>query len=506
MRANGQTGLSDRRCEAKDKKLFRNRSVIVASNRGPVKIIHEDDGSIQFVRGGGGLVTALAGLADQLNISWIAAADSLEDAAWESGIVPMETGSEMKVKFISPADDAFDRYYNVISNPLLWFLQHTMWDFPRAPTIDHETWLAWDKGYVTVNQCFGEAIAAEIESCQGKPLVLLQDYQLYLAPKYIRDTVSKEKKYTLTHFVHIPWPGPEDWRMLPERMRSAILEGLLSVDMIGFQTRGDALNFIRTCESFLHESKVKFNKGSVVYNGKITYIRDFPISINVDALRDIAESSEVAQYRASFEDRFGEYRLIVRVDRTEPSKNIVRGFQAFDEMLTLHPEHLGKVMFLALLVPSRMEVHEYQDYLDELMAAAGRVNVKHGTSEWEPVRVLVGENYQRGVAALQIYDVLLVNSIIDGMNLVAKEGPTVNRRYGVLILSETTGAHQQLNEGATVISPCDVYGTAQALHEALNMPEEERKERAKILVDTIEREDIERWLCWQLEAVAALKL
>jgi trehalose 6-phosphate synthase len=198
--------------------------------------------------------------------------------------------------------------------------------------------------------------------------------------------------------------------------------------------------------------------------------------------------------------------MILRIDRTEPSKNIVRGFLAFEEMLALYPEHLGQVQFLALLVPSRMDVDEYQDYLDELMAAAGRVNAQYGTSEWEPVRVLVGDSYPRAVAALQLYDVLLVNSIADGMNLVAKEGPIANQRDGVLVLSEGAGAHQQLEPGAIIISPCDVYATAEALRQALVMPPEERLERAARLRWLIEQEDITAWLCHQLEAVAELNL
>ncbi len=196
----------------------------------------------------------------------------------------------------------------------------------------------------------------------------------------------------------------------------------------------------------------------------------------------------------------------MRIDRIEPSKNIVRGFQAFDELLELHPEHRGKVQFLALMVPSRMEVEEYQNYLNELMGAAGQVNAKYGDSAWEPVRVVVGENYPRAVAALQLYDVLLVNSIADGMNLVAKEGPVVNQQHGVLVLSERTGARQQLESGALVIPPLDISATANALHQALIMPTDERKEKAERLRNLIEGEDIVDWLCKQLETIVKLGL
>jgi trehalose 6-phosphate synthase len=202
----------------------------------------------------------------------------------------------------------------------------------------------------------------------------------------------------------------------------------------------------------------------------------------------------------------GERKLILRVDRIEPSKNIVRGFWAFDEMLELYPELHDQVKFLALLVPSRMGVGQYQHYLDELMAAAGQVNAKHGDSDWEPIRILVGDNYPRAVAAMQLYDVLLVNSIADGMNLVAKEGPTVNERDGVLVLSERVGARQQLETGAVVISPCDIYATGEALYQGLRMEPEERKVWAERLRWLIEREDITAWLCHQLETVQELNL
>jgi trehalose 6-phosphate synthase len=228
--------------------------------------------------------------------------------------------------------------------------------------------------------------------------------------------------------------------------------------------------------------------------------------VDVGSLRQLGESDEVAQYRAQLLEQAGDRRLIVRVDRTEPSKNIVRGFQAYDELLDEHPEHKEKVQFLALLVPSRLEVEEYQSYLDELMAAAGRVNAHHGTSEWEPVRVMVGESYPRAVAALQLYDVLLVNPVADGMNLVAKEGPVLNQKDGVIVLSERAGAHQQLGTDALVISPCDVYATSMALQEALVMPEDERKQRASKLRSRIEREDLAQWLCWQLTAIHQLGL
>ena len=494
------------RCEALQEEFFSDRALVIAANRAPVTFERTEDGGLQFQRGGGGLVTALIGLCRYTDATWIACAQSEADAAWRAGNVEVVEGGDVRVQFLSPEPSAYEGYYNVIANPLLWFLQHSMWNVPLAPVIDRTTWQAWEEGYVAVNRLFAEAIAAQVRATSRPTLVMLQDYHLYLAARFLREMLQPRERPTVLHFTHIPWPGPEYWRILPPAMRQAILDGLCAVDVLGFQTSEDGLNFIRTCESHLPRAHVKFEPGRVWYRNHATHVRDFPISIDIEALKRTAASQEVTGYWFEIRDLVADRQLIVRIDRTEPSKNIVRGFQAFEEMLELHPEHRERVKFLALLVPSRMGVDEYQDYLDDLMAAAGHVNARFGTSEWEPARVLVGENYPRAVAALQLYDVLLVNSIADGMNLVAKEGPVVNQRHGVLVLSERTGARQQLGPGALVISPCDVYATAEALHQALVMPLDERQERAQRLRWLIEREDITAWLCRQLETVAELNL
>ncbi len=495
-------------CEWHYNQIASERSLIIASNRGPVTVSKNEQGEIEFQKASGGLVTALSGIAGRIDATWIASASNeFESELLETRVsLSGEEGDDINVQFLDIDTAAYNAYYNVISNPLLWFLQHSMWDFVRAPTINMKTWQAWEKGYVAVNRQFANAISNRILNSTRPSLVMIQDYHLYLAPMYIRRRVDRLKKYTLMHFVHIPWPGPEDWGILPPTMRMSILEGLCSVDLLGFQTRGDALNFIRTCESFLPRSHVNFKQGRVWYRNHATHVRDFPISIDVGSLRRLADSPEVEQLRQQLLEQVGEGQLIVRVDRTEPSKNIVRGFQAFGEMLEMYPEHREKVKFIALLVPSRMRVEEYRNYLDELMAAAGRINAEYGSSDWEPVRVLVGEDYPRAIAALQLYDVLLVNPIADGMNLVAKEGPIVNQRNGAVVLSERAGARQQLEPGAVIISPCDVYATAEALHQGLIMPEEIKEERSRRLTYIIEHADIADWFCSQIKAITTLSL
>jgi trehalose 6-phosphate synthase len=497
------------RCKDLQTTFFENRALIIAANRGPVTFQTAEEGSRTFTRGTGGLVTALLGLAEHIDATWIACARTEADMHWGEGDIPLgrrRGGSEIRVQFLSPDPDAYDGYYNVIANPLLWFLQHAMWDVSRAPVIDRTTWQAWDRGYATINRLFADAIINQTRAFDRLTLVMLQDYHLYLAPRMIRTGMRPQERPTLTHFVHIPWPGAGYWGILPPAMRNAILEGLCAVDLLGFQTEADVLDFMRTCQAHLPRVGVKYRQGRIWYRNHATHVRAFPISIDVDRLKHMARSKEVASLRQEIEAVTGQRQLILRIDRIEPSKNIVRGFQAYEEMLEVYPEHRGQVTFLALLVPSRLEVPEYRAYLDALMVAAGRVNARFGTGEWEPIRVLVGESYPRAVAALQRYDVLLVNSIADGMNLVAKEGPVVSKRHGVLVLSERTGAREQMEEGAMVISPCDVHATANALHQALTLPSTERRRRAGLLRDQVEREDIAAWLCRQVEALTRLRL
>lgn len=483
------------------------RGITVVSNRGPVSFSTDEHGLVQIQRSGGGLVTALLGMAQHVELSWVASAINELETSWgTTDLTLSEDRPPISLQLVPLSKEIYEGYYNVIANPLLWFLQHSMWDFISAPNITHATWDAWENGYVAVNREFAFALARRLKASQHPNLVMLQDYHLYLLPRMLRTMVRQRKQLTLTHFIHIPWPGSEDWGFLPAGMRQPILEGLTAVDLLGLQTREDSLNFLRTAETFLPGSHVSYGRRRISYRNRVTYVRDFPISVDVAALRQLAESDDVKQLNAQLEAEIGDFQLVVRVDRTEPSKNIVRGFQAFGEMLDLHPEHCGKVKFYALLVPSRLDVEEYQNYHDDLTAAAGWINARYGNSEWEPVRILTGESYPRAIAALQLYDVLLVNSIADGMNLVAKEGPLVNQRDGVVILSERTGARQQLEPGALVISPCDVYATAEALHQALTMPAEERAVRSARLCRLVEENDINDWLNSQLETLKTLNL
>ena len=249
--------------------------------------------------------------------------------------------------------------------------------------------------------------------------------------------------------------------------------------------------------------QVDHRNREIEWDGRRIQVRAYPISISVDEIRRIANSPRALEYERKLRPMCNEH-TIVRVDRAEPSKNVVRGFKAFGLLLARYPELRGKVNFLAFLVPSRTHIRQYQRYMEEIKQIIEEINSTYGSEEWQPVSTFIENNYTQAIAGMKLYDVMLVNSVIDGMNLVAKEGPVVNTRGGVLILSETTGAHEQLAEGALSVSPADLEGTMQAMYQAMTMSTEEREHRAATLAQIIETEDITNWIYGQLSDISAL--
>jgi trehalose 6-phosphate synthase len=328
-------------------------------------------------------------------------------------------------------------------------------------------------------------------------LVFPQDYHLYLVPQFLREALGE--KAIIQPFLHIPWPSPDAWRILPEPMRTGLLSGILASDQIGFQTRKDAFNFVQTCRFYLADAHSYGHRDRITFRGREVRANSYPISIDVEKLEKLADEPATQQFRKQIARTLGENKLILRVDRVEPSKNILRGMAAFRTLLETYPEHRGNVQMLSLLVPSRMEVGEYRDYLRDIMAESGMINAQFSDGDWEPSRIVVGDNYPRAIAAMQLYDVLLVNPITDGMNLVAKEGALVNQQDGVLLLSEFAGAFYELGDQALVISPFDIYSTVEALHLALTMPPAERHQRAETLKNLVRSRDIRQWFKNQVD-------
>lgn len=474
--------------------------IIILSNRGPFSFQQKEDGSFVTERGTGGLVTALGALAAQHDVLWGALAMQEGDRAWiEANQGAVQTVENIKLRLLTVDPEQYSQYYNQISNPLLWFIQHQLWDIPRTPDISQETWQAWEEGYVAVNRYIAEAIAVDVEAMPAeRPVIILpQDYHLYLVPRFLRERLGD--RVQIQPFLHIPWPGPDAWRILPGTMRTAILTSLLASDRVGFQTQKDAFNFVQTCRFYLNDAHSRGSRDTIHYQGRAVKAKAYPISIDVEKVLTMAEEPQTQLLKSQLLNITQDRQVILRVDRVEPSKNILRGLKAYEDLLERYPEHRGRVQMLALLVPSRLSVNEYQDYLSQIMATAGLINARYSESLWEPVRTILGENYYRAIAAMQLYDVLLVNPIADGMNLVAKEGVVINQRNGVLLLSEYAGASYELGDKSVSLSPFDTYGTAEAMHQALTMSADDRREQADALRARVMAADIKHWFHDQLQ-------
>jgi trehalose 6-phosphate synthase len=474
------------------------RKLIVVSNRGPVTFTRGAGGERVAKRGGGGLVTALRSLVSHHDVTWVASAMTEEDraVAAESGGAAVDErardGSPFRLRLVAHDQRAYDWFYNVVANPMLWFLQHYLWQLAYTPSVDIGLRNAWDEGYVRVNEGFAAAVLEELEA-EPEAAVFFHDYHLYLAPRFVRERAPDA---LLAHFVHIPWPQTDYWHVLPDRIRRAIHEGVLANDVVGFHTHQWRLNFLRAA-SDVAGADANFVGGTAELDGRRSLVTVHPISVDAAEFDELASGSAVLQAEQELVERRPE-KLILRVDRTDPSKNIVRGFRAFELYLDAHPEMHRRVGMLALLDPSRQEIPEYAEYLGAIQREARRVNERFQQGGWAPVELVIADDFAGSVAAYKQFDVLFVNAIFDGMNLVAKEAPLVNDRDGVLILSENAGAHAELGEWALTVNPFDVAGQADALHQALTMPAGERRERLAAIRAHVREHDVSEWIEAQL--------
>jgi trehalose 6-phosphate synthase len=452
--------------------------VLVASNRGPVRFIDED-GDLVAKRGAGGLVSALAPVVQETGGLWVASAMGAEDRrkaeeAPDGRLEVVLDDAKYSLRLLSFDEETYERAYNSISNRLLWFLHHYLWDLPRSPALLADTAEAWD-AYRAYNRAYAQALAEEVGDTPTD--VLVQDYHLMLVPAELRRLAPRAR---IAYFHHIPFAGQDYMRLLPRAMRDELLIGLLGADVVGFQWERWAENFLVSCR-LLEGADVAPRRHRVNWGDRMVSVGVYPISIDARALREAAAAPEVRKRRRAIEGWRAGRALVLRVDRAELSKNVLRGFQAFGDFLTRYPEWHRRVVFLALLQPSRRSIPEYRAYTEECLGAAERINADFREPGWAPIEVRVNDDFEEALAAYGLYDVLMVNSLMDGMNLVAKEGPVINRRAGSLILSHNAGATAELGQNALGVDPLDVTGTADAVHEALDMPQEERIRRARAL-------------------------
>jgi trehalose 6-phosphate synthase len=452
------------------------RKLIVVSNRGPVTVAR--DGSVR--RSSGGLATALRSLLQHNDVTWIASATTEGERALAGETREQDN---YRVHLVAHDPQRYDWYYNVVANPMLWFIQHSLWELAYTPKVDSAFHRAWTDGYVAVNEGFARAVLDLLEQ-EPDAAVFFHDYHLYLAPKLVRQGRADA---TLMHFVHVPWPQPDCWRVLPRAIRCAIHEGLIANDVIGFHTERWRRNFVYSTRELLGED---------VTQKTVTA----PISVDPVEFDELAQSEAVLAAEREIVAHRPE-KLVVRVDRTDPSKNIVRGFRAFELYLDAHHEMHRRVRMLALLDPSRQDIPEYAEYLGAIEREARRVNDRFQQNGWAPIELRIEDDFPRSIAAYKQFDVLLVNAIFDGMNLVAKEAPLVNTRDGLVVLSENAGAHAELGEWALTVNPFDVEGQAEAIHRALTLDQDDRQRRLEAIRAHVRAHDVNEWLDLQLAAL-----
>ncbi|GGQ62732.1 alpha,alpha-trehalose-phosphate synthase (UDP-forming) [Streptomyces asoensis] len=459
----------------------RTAEVLVASNRGPVSYEVGEDGSLHAKRGGGGLVSGLSAIGPDAGALWVCSA--LSDGDREA--VRRGVGEDGVRMLAVPADVHADAY-NGIANSVLWFVHHLLYQTPLEPAFDAEFRRRW-ASYETYNRAFAQALA---EEAADGAAVLVQDYHLCLVPGMLREL---RPDLRIGHFSHTPWAPVDYFALLPADIREQLLHGMLGADRLGFLTRRWADAFAACCTEFAGGP------------GK-TRIGVHGLGADADFLRERAHRPDVDERLAELRTEIGEGRkAIVRVDRTELSKNIVRGLLAYRQLLEDRPQWRERVVHVAFAYPSRQDLAVYRDYMAEVQRLSEEINEQYGTPGWTPVLLNLKDDFARSLAAYRLADVALVNPIRDGMNLVAKEVPVVSEEGCALVLSREAGAYWELRDDAITVNPYDILETARALHEGLSMEPQERAERTKRLAAAATALPPAKWFLDQLTALREIQ-
>ncbi|QKW50542.1 alpha,alpha-trehalose-phosphate synthase (UDP-forming) [Streptomyces buecherae] len=537
--------------------------VLVASNRGPVSYAlapppsrspsrtptPDDAGApdpgppvLTAKRGGGGLVSGLSAIGADARAVWVCAAlgdgdreavrqaaaragaDGQQEAGGPAGALldPAETGGQ-RVRMLDIAPEVFASAYNGIANSVLWFVHHLLYQTPLEPAFDAEFRREWE-AYEAYNAAFADALARE--AAPGAA-VLVQDYHLSLVPALLRE---RRPDLRVGHFSHTPWAPPDYFRMLPDDVADAVLRGILGGDRAGFLTARWAEAFADCCARLLGarvERDAASGELTVELDGRTTHLGVYGLGADAEFLRERSRAADVVERRTALRaqvegrdadatatpseggageparDAGGGRKVIVRVDRTELSKNIVRGLLAYRRLLADRPEWRERVVHVAFAYPSRQDLAVYREYTQEVQRVADAINGEFGTPGWRPVVLHVKDDFARSLAAYRIADVALVNPIRDGMNLVAKEVPVVSDAGCALVLSREAGAYAELGDDALTVNPYDVRATADALHEALTMDADERAARTKRLAAAATALPPKQWFLAQLRALGA---
>ncbi len=458
--------------------------VIVASNRGPVSFVFDKQNRPVVSSSGGGLAGTLKKLLLGRGASWVACAMGEADSqASRSGLAAAEAGEGIDLAMVDMDSTTYHMAYDTVANATLWFLHHHMMDLSRVPRFGVRWMEAWS-GYREYNRIFSDEIC---QMAGEGAVVLVQDYHLSLLPGMLAKARPDLK---VVHFFHTPFASPEFFRALPDTAAREIVTAMATAKSCGFHSSKWADSYLRSCVD-----TASIQPSSFVSS----------LGVDTESLRTEVESERCIEAKSWVENIADGRSLIVRTDRMEPSKNILRGLWAFDELLSEHPEWVERVIFLVLTYPSRQNLPEYLAYASEVETTADYLNDKWSTRSWSPVVLDTSDDYYRSLAALSLYDVLMVNPVRDGLNLVAKEGPIINERHGSLVLSREAGTFSELQAAVTGVNPYDIGETSTGLHEALTLGLTERAARASQLAKLASLRTPEDWLDDQLSQALAIR-
>jgi trehalose 6-phosphate synthase len=475
--------------------------LVIVSNRGPKDFVWKTNRWVP-VNASGGLVSMLAPLARRSDVSWFCCVSEPPDAINSSpGLYTTaadQEGGRLRVVPIALPASWYQDYYGRISNEVLWMLQHRVLGAGGFERVDADRHRAWNDGYVRANSCLAAALTA---SCPFARAFLVQDYHLYPLPALLRASLPRAP---ILHFTHIPFPDAPVLRLLPRSWRDTILKGLLGADVVGFQTLGDVYAFQNCCAELIGASVDDANGSVIADDGRTVTVRAYPASVDPQSLNRTMRSAAVEAARIRIRPEMGELNII-RVDRLDPSKNQLLGFLAFARLLETRPDLRGRVRFLAFLVPSRTDLDVYRNYADAIHESIDSINRRFADEcgGSPPIIEFYTNDRDQALAAMESCDVLLINSLQDGMNLVAKEWAINSKRPGVLIVSETAGVANEAADSGLLVSPLDIEGTAVALARALDMPEQERHDRLARFRHRVEQWTARTWLSTQLQDLEA---
>ena len=471
-------------------KLLEGRLISV-SNRLPVEVKTRAGGP-RLSRSAGGLASALDSIWRYCHGVWIGWAGAADSASANNLLQKAARGRSYTFKPVPLSRDEISKFYSGFANEIIWPLFH---DMPSRCDFDPEFW----EVYQRVNRRFAQAAA---ETAGSKDLIWVHDYHLMLMGRYLREAGAKARA---GFFLHIPFPAPDMFEKLP--WRKPILRSLLQYDTLGFQTDRDRYNFVSCIERVLPEvqSSREDPYNVAMLDDHSVRIGTFPISIAFEEFANHAASRDVELGANQFRHELGNKFLVLGVDRMDYTKGIPERLKAFRILLRRFPELRRRVTLLQVVVPSREEIPNYKDLRLEVELLVSQINGEFTDSGWVPIHY-VHRNLPRKqlLTYYRAADIMLVTSLKDGMNLVAKEFCAAQvDECGVVVISEFTGAAAELQHGAIVVNPNDLAGIAEAIHRACVMPVEEKRSRMRLLRDIVQSYTVEDWAQAFLNATLA---